>query len=370
MNKTAMSKVVRSRSLMQKGLMPVLAITVLLLMVAWLAGSFDKKIMPGLVTNTAVNTAKENSESFIVTYSNETELEPVAASITAKQASIISSQILATIVSINVRSGDTIKIGTPLIELEKGHLISQVSRANENINALQARHQEAEKNLVRAKTLLEQKLISVFDLDKSKADFQSIDGQLKAAQQTLKQAQVMLTYATLTSPINGLVVDRFAEPGNTAQPGTKLLSLYNPLSLQIAANIREQLALTLVKGQNLTVELPSINKALVATIEEIVPAANTRSRSFLVKASIDFNEGYLPGMYGRMFIPTQVVRRLYVPKDKLTRVGQLDFIWLEVNGELQRRFVRLGKDNTTGMVSVISGLNEGDIIVTPPNSSH
>jgi len=240
-----------------------------------------------------------------------------------------------------------------------------VIEASEQVKAMEARHKEAQQNYQRAKVLHKKKIASEFDLDKSKADYQSIVAALTAAKQSLQQAKTNLSYATLRAPIDGKIVDRFTEPGNTAQPGTKLLSLYNPLSLRVEAQVRETLALTLKQGQKIEVELPSIHKTLMGLVEEIVPAANTGSRSFLIKVSVNYRENLLPGMYARMLIPAGESDKLYLPANTISRVGQLDFIWLDVNGRAERRFVRLGKTNKQGLVSVISGIAIGDKVLSP-----
>jgi len=240
-----------------------------------------------------------------------------------------------------------------------------VIEANEQVKAMEARQKEAQQNYQRAKVLHKKKIASEFDLDKSKADYQSIVAALTAAKQSLQQAKTNLSYATLRAPIDGKIVDRFTEPGNTAQPGTKLLSLYNPLSLRVEAQVRETLALTLKQGQKIEVELPSIHKTLMGLVEEIVPAANTGSRSFLIKVSVNYRENLLPGMYARMLIPAGESDKLYLPANTISRVGQLDFIWLDVNGRAERRFVRLGKTNKQGLVSVISGIAIGDKVLSP-----
>ena len=233
----------------------------------------------------------------------------------------------------------------------------------------QARHDEAKQNLARSTALFNKQLISAFDLDKTSADYQNVLADLTAAQQHLSQVETTLSYATLTAPIDGLIVDRFAEPGDTAQAGSKLLSLYNPLSLRVEAQVREKLAMTLKQSQKISIELPSIGKNMLGEIEEIVPAANTGSRSFLVKARIINNENLLPGMYARILIPTSEQTTLNIPQDKVAHIGQLDFVWVKVNNSIQRRFVRLGKLQPNDMVKVISGLNAGDEIIPPQHPS-
>jgi len=363
-----MTQSTANKSTAQKILIPVIALTVLLLMVAWLAGSFDEKVSPALNkdSNKSSNVAAfDRNNTYKIIASTDAIFEPVAASVEAKQATIISSRILARIDTIQVRAGDKVEKGDLLIQLEQTDLRSQVLQAKQNIIALQARHKEAKQNFERSVELFKKQLISEFNFDKTRADYQSIVAELTAAKQVLSQVETTLSYATLIAPINGLIVDRFAEPGDTAQAGTKLLSLYNPLSLRVEAQVRERLALTLIPGQKIEIELPSVNKTLAGEIEEIVPAANTGSRSFLIKARITYNENLLPGMYARMLIPAGKQIKLNIPSDKVAHVGQLNFVWISINGSVQRRFVRLGKTQQNGMVTVISGLKNGDEVISP-----
>jgi len=350
------------KSTVQKIFIPVIALTVLLLMVAWLAGSFNDKVAPALNNSINNKAMVAQHNHYLLVATKEAVFEPVAASLEAKQATIISARILARIEQINTRSGDLVKKGDLLIQLEQNDLQSQVLQTKQNIIAIQARVKEAKQNLDRAVELFKTKLVSEFELDKNRATYQMIHAELIAAKQALSQAQTTLSYASLIAPIDGRIIDRFAEPGDTAQPGIKLLSLYNPLSLRVEAQVREQLALTLTHGQTIEIELPSVNKIIQGEIEEIVPAANTGSRSFLIKARITYHENLLPGMYARMLIPAGEQTKLTIPVDSVAHVGQLDFVWLNVDGEIQRRFVRLGKEKN-GMITVVSGLMAGDKVL-------
>lgn len=341
-------------------LLPILAIVLLALTVAWLAGAFSHKIAPEVmpINPTVVIKTMPVKSSSVETF------EAVPASITAKQATIISSRLLARIDEIHVRSGDKIKQGDVLITLESNDLASQVIEAQEQVNATKARNTEIKQNFQRAKELFTKEMISTFELDKSKADYQSSIAQLTAAQQNLQQAKTTLSYTTLRAPINGKVVDRFAEPGNTAQPGNKLLSLYNPLSLRVEAQVREQLAVKLIVGQSIKVILPVVDKTLTGQIEEIVPAANTGSRTFLIKVSLPYQDTMLPGMYAKLLIPAGRVTKNLIPQNAVHHVGQLSFVRVVIDNQPQRRFVRIGEVNNK-RVSIISGLSEGEVIVVP-----
>jgi membrane fusion protein (multidrug efflux system) len=71
-----------------------------------------------------------------------------------------------------------------------------------------------------------------------------------------------LNYASVLGPFDGLIVDRFAEPGSTAQPGMPLLSLNNPSSVRVEANVREEQAISLVLCQTLKMDTLSKGSTL------------------------------------------------------------------------------------------------------------
>tara|TARA_R110001592_G_scaffold246577_1_gene508459 strand:+ start:9959 stop:11011 length:1053 start_codon:yes stop_codon:yes gene_type:complete len=340
-------------------LLPIVAIIALLLLLATMGGYFDHKIQPGLDP-----LEKADITAAVPVFVQESSItEPVPASIEAKETTVISSRLMARITSIAVRAGDLVEQGQLLLELEKRDLLAREQQARDQIQAVQARLVEATQNLERANQLHQRGLIAVADRDAARATASSLKADLGSAQQALEQAQVAVAFTQIRSPISGRVVDRFAEPGDTASPGQKLLSLYNPFSLRVEAWVREQLALPLKVGQQLEVEIPSANSSLIASIEEIVPAADPGSRSFLVRAILPPDQGLLPGMYARLHVPAGTRTRLLVPSDRVAQVGQLDVVLVTRDGKVERRFVRLGQPTGDGMVEVITGLLPGEYIL-------
>lgn len=349
----------------QRFVIPILAIAALLLMVAWMAGLFSQKVAPGL-NQVAMPSPNDLLE---VQYQAVTVLEAAPASVEAKFSTLISSRILARITQIHVRAGDYVEKGQLLVELEKSDLLAKSRQAAEQINAVSARLAEAEKNLTRVRQLRQQGIMPVAELDRAKANTEALRAELAAAKQTLEEAQAAVAYTEIRSPIDGRIVDRFAEQGATAYPGNKLLSLYNPNSLRVEVQVREQLALSIEIGQTVAVEIPSLGKRLNAIVEERVPAAEPGSRSFLLKARIEQDPALLPGMYARVLIPTGTEQRLLLPSDRVVQVGQLNLIWVWQDGQAYRRFVRTGKTDSNGMTHILSGLEPGDQVAMPEGNT-
>ena len=350
-------------SAIRKLLLPLVAIAVLLTLLAWMAGLFSDKLSPGLQALPPPLAA----DTFPVVKTAVTLIEPASASVEAKQATLISSRIMARITRIEVRSGDTVSRGQLLLELEKTDLLSRVQQSKEQIRAISVRLKEARLNLKRVNELYQKRLVAAADLDKARANKDTLEAELAGARQAMDEAQTAVGFSEIRSPIDGRVVDRFTEPGNTAAPGQKLLALYNPLSLRIEAQVREQLALALYVGQPLEVELPSLNKTLTGELEERVPVADPGSRSFRVKVRVPFDADLLPGMYARLLVPAGTEELYLIPADRVVQVGQLNLVWVLRDGQAQRRFVRTGKSVPPDLITVFSGLTEGELILPAGN---
>jgi RND family efflux transporter MFP subunit len=345
----------------KKTMLPIVAVVLLLIIVAWMAGSFRDKVDPGVEKSVRVS----DIETVAVINVSGQHVEPVPASIQAKQTTLISSRILARIDDIYVRSGDKVDKGQLLVDLEKRDLTSRVSQAEAKIQSVNALLKEAKQSLERTVELSQKGVLPTSDLDKARANYDTLLAERETAQQGMEEAKVALDFSSIVSPITGRVVDRFAEPGDTAQPGQKLLSIYNPLSLRVEANVREKLALSLELGQELEVEVPSLARRFKAEIEEIVPVSSPGSRSFLVKSHLHYTNGLLPGMFARLMVPSGMISRLLISEDRVRRVGQLEVVWVLKDGMIDKRFIRTGKPADDGLIEVLSGLSEGELIVNP-----
>ena len=345
-----------------KWAIPVFTVVGLLVVVAWMAGVFTSQVAPGLLTRKA----DQMLNSYTVKYTTKPILESIPAGIKAREATLLSSQILARIKKIHVRAGDNVQKGQLLVTLESEGLKAQLAQSIAMVDASQAMLTEAKSNFERAQTLKEKGLVSQSELDVAVTNFRRYGSELVAAKQRKQAAQTALEYSKITSPFSGVVVERSAEPGNMASPGQLLLSLYDPLTLQIEADVRESLATQLDIGRKITVKVDSVGKKINAIIVEIVPAADPNARSFLIKAGIEFDPNLRPGMFARMLIEDGTKEVLSIPVEYVKSFGQLDMVWLLKNDNLSRRFVRLGKSQLN-QVEIVSGLNSGDILALSAN---
>jgi RND family efflux transporter MFP subunit len=174
----------------------------------------------------------------------------------------------------------------------------------------------------------------------------------------------MLDCATIRSPIDGIVIDKKIDVGDMVSPGQILVTLFDPKRMQLVASVRESLTRRLRVGQSIGVQVEGLNKVCEGKVSEIVPEAQSASRTFQVKVTGPCPAGIYTGMFGRILIPLDEEQVLVIPRRAVREVGQLELVEVVENGQLSRRAIRIGR--TFGEdVEVLSGLREGEQVVLP-----
>lgn len=354
-----------------KGRFPVLLVArslaatiVLILIVLFMSGAFADKITPGVLAEEG-RRVPPLARTVTVREQPLAVFEQATGTVEAQRRTTVSSRILATIDRILVRAGDEVRQGDPLIELDAAELDARVSEAHRAVDAAAADEARRSADLHRAAALLRTGVLSRGEYDQTEAAARVAEADLERARDVLDRAEINRTYATIRAPVSGKVVDRMAEPGDTATPGTPLLSLYDPSALRIEVPVRESLVSRVLPGTSLTIEIGDGGK-LDGVVDEIVPYAEVGSRTFLVKIGLPHRDDVYAGMFGRVFIPTGERVRLLAPSTAIERIGQLEFATV-VNdqGRPLRRLVTTGAQPDGEDVEVLSGLAAGESLLLP-----
>jgi membrane fusion protein (multidrug efflux system) len=339
-----------------------LALSLLGVVLAYLAGFFDETILPGKV---AVARPPVDGRVISVQAVTEPVIERAAGTIEAKKETLVSARITGTIASMTVRAGDAVRESDVLIDLDSRELQARLQQQRDMMAAAQARLAEARPSYERMKSLFERGVVAKAELDRAEAALRTAEADLSRTRQAVQEAETALSYATITAPLTGRVAQRYADPGDTATPGEPLLRLYDPQTLRLEANVRESIGAGLDKGRALTAYIDALDEELPVVVDEIVPSAEPGSRTFLVKVTLPRRDNLYPGMFGRLLIATGTEKRLYIPKEAVARVGQLEFVTVLTEQGPLRRYVRTGTRTEGGRVEVLSGLDEGEQVVLP-----
>lgn len=340
-------------------------LVVLSVVIAWLAGAFTAKIAPERLERSA--SSPDGQRTFEVHEVTKDYLEEAVGTLKAASRTEVSARLLATILEIPVSAGDEVAEDDILVRLDSQEAAARVQQAEQALVAATATRQQAETDFERIRQLFDREVASQSEFDAAAARLNVAQAEETRARRALEEAEVVRSYTTITAPTSGRVVDRLAEPGDTARPGVPLLVIYDAASLRLEAPVAERLAVQLRIGDQLDVHIDALDRTIPAEIDQIVPQADAPSRSFLVKVRLPEDDNLYEGMFGRVRIPAGRRRHLCLAADAVQRVGQLEFVQVVgPDGVIERRMIRTGQPGIPGRLEVLSGLTAGERVILPP----
>jgi RND family efflux transporter MFP subunit len=336
---------------------------VLLAVLLWLSGAFHRRIRSGEIE---APPGPAPSALARVEASREPALESASGTLVSARHTTVSSNILARIEDVRVRAGADVTEGQVLLVLDARDLAARLQEARDALTAARATRALAASERLRAERLFEAGVASRQALDRALSADRVAEAEVQRASQRAADAEIALSHAEIRSPVTGRVIDRLAEPGDTATPGRPLLRIYDPGALRLEASVRESLAQHLRVGQPLSVRVEALNERFEGRLEEIVPWAEPGARSFIAKIQLPADRRLFAGMFGRVEIPAGEITRLRVPAAAVEHIGQLELVTvLAPSGQTERRFVTTGTLDDRGRVEVLSGLSAGEQVVLP-----
>jgi len=372
---------------------PAIGVGGLLFLMLFQGGFFASgQIVPGISNEAQAG----NVDTLTVEQTVKPDFYQAIGTVRSRNEIDVVPRIIARILEIKVRSGDVVKRGDVLAVLDAKDLSAVVSQgqeqlravtasvgaADEQVKAAKAALDLATKEMERTRALFEKNALAKRDYDQSIAAFRQAEAgmqqaiqqraaasaQAAAAGQGIKQAEVGLGYATVISPIDAIVAERLADPGDLGNPANVMLRLFDPASLLLEVPVRESLVQEVAIGSQVSYSVPSLGKTFEGTVREIVPSVDPRTRTFLVKVCIDKSEGLMPGMFGTIRVPLKSEKKvIIVPESAIIKTGQLESVVEVEGGRLLRRQIR-SIDAGDGKREVISGLKPGQKILKVGNS--
>ncbi len=341
-------------------LLGVVMTAIVALMLLALAGVFHRKV-PSQASDLQYRSA-EGLTTVAVQLIRRPRFETATGTVKPVYESAVAAKLLAKVLEISVTAGQAVLKDQVLVKLDDAELQARLKQAEAGFTSAQVRSEQTKTEFGRAEQLQAKKAISRTEFDAAQSAMKGAAADLERASQSVRESQVMLDYATIRSPMSGVVIDKRVEVGDTVSPGQVLLTLFDPTHMQMVASVRESLALKLKPGQLLSTRLDALDFECEATISEVVPEADVASRSFTVKVTGPCPPGVYSGMFGRLMLPLEDEEILVIPENAVQKVGQLTMVEVVQDNAVFRRSIRPGR-NLGSDVEVLSGLVEGDLVV-------
>ena len=293
----------------------------------------------------------------------------------------LASQVMGTITRVNVHEGDHVRRGEVLVSIDEAQQQAAYTGAKaglqasqESIAAADADYALAESTLKRYQMLYDKKSVSPQEYDEVKTRLAAAQARRDAthagrtqAEAGVSQAGTAMSYTKVRAPFDGIVIAKLAEPGAMAAPGVPLLVVEDPSRFRLEAQVDEGRIGAVKLGETVPVIIDSLGEQPIeGKVTQIVPTADPGSRTFTVKVDLPSNPQMRTGLFGRVRFPRGQREAIEIPKTAVLSRGQMQAVYVIGADQLASlRFVTLGT-SSGNQVEVLSGLQNGDRIVTQP----
>ncbi|MBQ0163812.1 MAG: efflux RND transporter periplasmic adaptor subunit [Bacteroidaceae bacterium] len=334
--------------------------------------------------------AKEQS----VTYNSQPALrQTLSTSITATGTIepvtqvTVGTQVSGIIDKIYVDYNSVVKKGQVIAELDKTNLRSALQSAQSNLQNAQSSLAYQQTNYNRMKTLYDKGLISADEYDQAKLSYHQAQQQVQVQQQSVQQARTNLGYATITAPIDGVVLKKAVEEGQTvaaAMTTPELFTIAQDLTdMRVIADIDEADIGGVREGQHVTFSVDAFpDDTFEGHVTQVRQEATTESNVVTYEVVISAPNPDLklkPGLTANVNIVTMEVQNalvvpasalqfrpdstLLTPEQSIQDVQAEKKVWTLDGTVLRAVAVQTGMTDGT-LVEVLSGLPEGTKVIT------
>src|SRR5229473_5795097 len=285
----------------------------------------------------------------------------------SRHSAAIHPQVEGQITRIYVKSGDHVKAGTPLLQIDPLKQEATVNSQEASRTAQEANLRYAKVSLERAQKLFDAGVISKQEMDNAQTGYDAAVAQLRALDEQVRQQKVQLHYYSVTSPMDGIVGDIPVRTGDRVTVATMLTTVDEPGALEAYIYVPAERARNLKAGLPVRLLDSAGNSAGDTRITFVSPQVDTETQSVLAKATVENSSGKLRiaqqvraqitwGMHEGPVIPVLAVQRINGQFFAFVSVK-------EAKGTVARqKTLKLGE--TLGNdFAVLEGLKPGDHVI-------
>ena len=310
-------------------------------------------------------------------------IEPVTSVTVGTQVSGIVSRLY-------VDYNSVVKKGQVIAELDKTNLVSELNTAKANLSSAQSAMNYQLANYNRYKTLYDKGLVSADEYESARLSYQQSKEQVAQSRENVKRAQTNLGYATITSPIDGVVLSKSVEEGQTVAASfntPELFTIAKDLTdMRVIANIDEADIGGVKEGQRVTFTVDAFpDDTFEGSVQQVRQEATTESNVVTYEVVIsapNLDLKLKPGLTANvtiftleknnvLVVPTKALR--FTPNEALLTKTQSiadcrgdHKVWTKEGDTFKAHAVETGTTNGV-LTEILSGIDEGTNVLVDFN---
>jgi len=270
----------------------------------------------------------------------------------------ITSDINGRVEKVFVETGEFVKKGEVLIELEKSRYKIALEQAKANYLIAKENAKTIEKDFKRTKILYQKKVINDKTYDQVRANYIILKNRVKLAEAALKLAKLNYTRTSIKSKISGFFVQKNVNVGQTITPGIILGRVIDLKKVFVYAKVSEDKISEITKNQVCIFE-----NGMTGEVKHIGLYAD-KSRAFLIKVLVNNPQLTLKA---NMFLKGEIILKTFknvpiIPYLCILKSKDKRFVFIVKQNKAYKKHVTLiAKDKN---LCFVKGVDEGDLIVT------
>jgi RND family efflux transporter MFP subunit len=290
------------------------------------------------------------------------------ATLKSRESAAINPQVEGWVIKINVRSGERVRAGEQLLQIDPTVQQSMVNNQVESRAAQQAMLANAEAQYNRAQDLFKSGIISKQDFDTSKATYDNALAQLHALDAQVNQQQAQLHYYSVTAPTDGIIGDIPVHVGDRVSTTTLLTTVDEPGNLEAYIYVPIERSQDLRVGEGVDL-LDEAGKTIAhSSIFFVSPQIDTATQTLLAKALIaNPGDKFRTAQFVNARITWRTDNQLLIPVLAVSRINGQFFAFLAEQGPsgsvARQEQIQVG-DILGNNYVITSGVKPGDHIIT------
>jgi HlyD family secretion protein len=215
----------------------------------------------------------------------------------------ISPRFMGVVKWVGVKKGDAVTNGQVVVLLDDREYQARLKQAEGAVATARAQLQKAELDWERVQQLAQTDIASKEAQDNARIGVTAARAALSEAEGARAVAQAYFDWCTIRSPIDGVVLEKLADPnelvtpqsfGGTRGPSTALLAVADPKDLQVEIDLNESNLARIYLGQKCRVSPEAyVDKVYVGVVAEIAPEANRAKGTLQIKVQIQEPDKFL-----------------------------------------------------------------------------
>jgi len=295
----------------------------------------------------------------------------ISGTLIAQRQATLRAEVAGAVVQVLVEQGQTVKSGQVLIRLDDSAIRDAVVSARSQERSANGALVVAKRNAERSERLAQAGALAERDLEQARWTVTNAEGMLADASSRLANASKQLEKTAIRAPFNGVISERQANAGDVLQLGNPAVSVVDPESLRLEANVPVSALAVLKIGTSVDFEVSGYEgRSFTGRVERINPAVDPATRQVRIYVGIPNNAGRLvAGLFAQGRVATEQRQALAIPlngvdfKTTATSVRRLR------GGRVELVAVELGmQDDVLQLVEILSGLAPGDTVLVGPGA--